>query len=56
MHQMNKPDIHDLDMADADLYEILYNGLTEGGMPSFASLGSARVWKLVNFVKYRKKH
>ncbi len=50
------PDIHDLDMPDADLYEILYNGLPEGGMPSFAALGSARVWKLVNYVKYQKRH
>lgn len=50
------PDIHDLDMADADLYQILYNGLPDGGMPAFDSLGSARVWKLVNYLKYQKRH
>lgn len=50
------PDIQDLDMADADLYQILYNGLPEGGMPAFDSLGSTRVWKLVNYVKYQKRH
>jgi cytochrome c oxidase cbb3-type subunit 2 len=50
------PGIHDLDIPDADLYRILYNGLPEGGMPGFAALGSDRVWKLVNFVKYHKRH
>ena len=50
------PDIHDLDMPDADLYKILYDGIAEGGMPSFSSLGTDRVWKLVNFVKYHKRH
>lgn len=49
-------DIHDLDMPDADLFEILYNGITEAGMPAFASLGTDRVWKLVTFVKYHKRH
>jgi cytochrome c oxidase cbb3-type subunit 2 len=50
------PDIHDVDMPDGDLYEIIYNGLPDGGMPDFATLGSDRVWKLVNFVKYQKRH
>jgi len=46
------PPLTGLEMADADLYETIYNGIAEGGMPSFASLGSERVWKLVNFLKY----
>jgi len=50
------PDIHDLDMPDADLYEIIYNGIPDGGMPTFASLGSDKIWKLVNFIKYQKRH
>ncbi len=50
------PDIHDLDMPDADLYKLLFDGIPDGGMPAFASLGTDRVWKLVNFVKYHKRH
>lgn len=50
------PDIHDVDMADADLYRLLYDGLPEAGMPGYAALGSDRVWKMVNFVKYHKRH
>jgi len=49
-------DIHDVDMPDADLYEIVYNGIADAGMPSFAALGPDRVWKLVTFVKYHKRH
>jgi len=50
------PDIHDLDMPDADLFQILHNGLPEAGMPAFAAIGSDRVWKLVSFLKYHKRH
>jgi len=50
------PDIHDIDMSDADLYEILFNGIPDGGMPAFSQLGPDRVWKTVNFVKYYKRH
>jgi len=46
------PPLLGLTLEDADLYEIIYNGISEGGMPPFASLGSERVWKLVNFLKY----
>ena len=49
-------DIHDVDMPDADLYELIFNGLPDAGMPSFAALGPDRVWKLVTFVKYHKRH
>jgi cytochrome c oxidase cbb3-type subunit 2 len=49
-------DISDLDMPDADLFQIIYDGLPDGGMPSFAALGAQRIWKIVNYVKARKKH
>ncbi|AMV72709.1 hypothetical protein JCM30471_12250 [Desulfuromonas carbonis] len=49
-------DIHDLDLPDADLYEIIFNGIPDAGMPGFAALGPDRVWKLVTFVKYHKRH
>jgi len=37
--------------TEEDLYEILYNGIPDGGMPGFASLGSEKVWQLVNFLR-----
>ncbi len=48
--------IADVDMPDGDLYTLLYNGIPDAGMPAFSSLGTQRVWKLVNFVKYHKRH
>jgi cytochrome c oxidase cbb3-type subunit II len=50
------PALADLDMPDADLYELVYNGIPDGGMPSFSSLGSDRLWKLVTFLKHQKTH
>jgi cytochrome c oxidase cbb3-type subunit 2 len=50
------PDIHDLNMPDADLYQILAAGLPDGGMPAYAHLGSERIWKLVTFIKMHKRH
>jgi cytochrome c oxidase cbb3-type subunit II len=50
------PDLADLDLPDGELYQLLYNGIVEGGMPAFGQLGSERVWKLVNFLKYSKSH
>jgi len=49
-------DIHDLDMPDAELFELLHNGLPDDGMPAFASFGSTRIWKIVTFIKNYKKH
>jgi len=37
---------------EADLFEIVYNGIQDGGMPAFSSLGQDKVWKLVNYLKY----
>ena len=45
----------ELDWAAYDeemLFEIIYNGIPDGGMPPYSSLGADKVWKLVNFVKY----
>lgn len=50
------PDIHDLDMADADLYRIIFNSIPGGGMPAYGSLGSDRIWKVVSFIKNQKRH
>lgn len=45
------PELTDLSMDDADLYQIIYNGIATGGMPAFGSLGTNKVWQLVNFLK-----
>ncbi len=45
------PELTDIDMDDADLYEIIHNGISDGGMPAFGSLGSEKVWQLVNYLK-----
>jgi cytochrome c oxidase cbb3-type subunit 2 len=49
------PELDDLQsMEDAELYEILYNGLPDGGMPAFSTLGSEKNWQLVNFLKQER--
>ncbi|ORJ62859.1 cytochrome-c oxidase, cbb3-type subunit II [Geothermobacter hydrogeniphilus] len=50
------PELTDLDMPDADLYQILFNGFPEDGMPPFSAIGSDRLWKMVNFLKNEAKH
>lgn len=48
------PDLNDLGMDDANLYQVLHNGIPDGGMPGFSSLGSTKVWQLVNFLNSGK--
>jgi cytochrome c oxidase cbb3-type subunit 2 len=50
------PELEPESYADAALFEMIYSGLTDGGMPAFAALGSTKVWQLVNYVNYRKEH
>jgi cytochrome c oxidase cbb3-type subunit 2 len=40
---------------DAVLFELIYSGIPDNGMPAFASLGGTKVWQLVNFINYRKE-
>lgn len=42
------------DMDEADLLSLLNNGRPEGGMPGYAAIGQARIWKIVNFLKAGK--
>ena len=37
--------------AEEDLFEVIYNGIPDGGMPPYSSLGSEKVWQLVNFLR-----
>ncbi len=50
------PELEPESYGDEVLFELIYSGITDGGMPAFASLGSTKVWQLVNFVNYRKEH
>ena len=43
------PELTDLGMDDAELFEVIYNG-RDGGMPSFSTLGTDKVWQLTNFL------
>ncbi len=49
------PELTDMGMEDEDLYQVLFEGIPDGGMPSFSTLGSERVWKMVNFINYSKE-
>jgi len=46
------PELIGADYDEEVLFEIIYTGIPDGGMPGFASLGNDKVWKLVNFIKY----
>ena len=48
------PELTDMGMDDADLYEVIYNGISDGGMPGFSYLGSQKVWQLVNFIQSKE--
>lgn len=48
------PGLRGMGMDDADLYELIYNGLPDGGMPGFANIGSEKVWQVVNFIQGQK--
>jgi cytochrome c oxidase cbb3-type subunit 2 len=50
------PELEPESYPDAALFEMIYGGITANGMPSFAALGSTKVWQLVNYVNYRKEH
>lgn len=39
---------------DDELFKLIFIGVTDSGMPSFSSLGSERVWQIVNYINYRK--
>ncbi len=46
------PELDGSAYEENELFEIIYKGVPENGMPAFSSLGSDKVWKLVNFIKY----
>jgi cytochrome c oxidase cbb3-type subunit 2 len=50
------PELEPESYDDAVLFELIYSGITDNGMPSFAAMGSTKVWQLTNYVNYRKEH
>jgi cytochrome c oxidase cbb3-type subunit 2 len=46
------PELDGAGYEEEELFEIIYNGIPDGGMPPFSSLGADKVWKVVNFLKY----
>ncbi|TLM68881.1 MAG: c-type cytochrome [Deltaproteobacteria bacterium] len=50
------PELEPESYQDAELFQMIYSGITDNGMPAFSALGSTKVWQLVNYVNYRKEH
>ncbi len=46
------PELDGAGYEENDLFEIIYNGIPDGGMPPYSSLGADKVWKIVDYVKY----
>ena len=39
------------DFEEAELFRDLWNGIPDGGMPSYSNLGQERIWKMVTFLR-----
>jgi cytochrome c oxidase cbb3-type subunit 2 len=48
------PELTELDYEDNDLFMLLSDGI-EGSMPSFAKIGAAKIWQIVNYLNYGVK-
>ena len=46
------PELVGANYEENEVFELIFNGIPDGGMPAFSSLGSDKVWKLVNYLKY----
>ncbi len=46
------PELIGVNYEDDELFQIIFNGISDGGMPAFGSLGTDKVWKITNFLKY----
>lgn len=49
------PELEADNYDDAILFELIYTGIPDNGMPSFAALGSEKVWQIVNFIRYGER-
>ena len=48
------PELVGDDYDDEILFELIYIGITDSGMPNFSSLGTDKVWKLTNYIRTYK--
>ena len=48
------PELIGEDYDDEILFELIYTGISDGGMPSFSNLGTEKVWKLTNYIRTYK--
>jgi cytochrome c oxidase cbb3-type subunit 2 len=46
------PELIGAKYEESELFRLIFNGVAAGGMPGFASLGTDKVWQIVNFIKY----
>jgi cytochrome c oxidase cbb3-type subunit 2 len=48
------PELDGANYEEGELFELIYNGVTDGGMPPYAKLGSKKIWQMVNFLQGEK--
>ncbi|MFC1827055.1 cbb3-type cytochrome c oxidase subunit II [Thermodesulfobacteriota bacterium] len=48
------PELDGADYEEDELFEIIYNGVPDGGMPPYSKIGSQKVWQMVTFLKEEK--
>lgn len=49
------PALLDSALSENELFQVIYNGRPELGMPAFSNLGTDRTWQLTNFIKNYKE-
>ena len=45
------PELDGASYGEDELFEIIYIGVPEGGMPPYSKLGAQKVWQMVNFLQ-----
>jgi cytochrome c oxidase cbb3-type subunit 2 len=45
------PELDGTSYEEAELFEIIYIGIPDGGMPPYSKLGAKKVWQMVNFLQ-----
>ncbi len=45
------PELIGDDYDDEILFELIYGGITDAGMPNFSSLGTDKVWKITTYIR-----
>ena len=45
------PELIGDDYDDEILFQLIYAGITDAGMPNFSSLGTDKVWKITTYIR-----